>query len=211
MKLLEYNPKNKPPNIWHNLVTFLQEEVPSFQKDEEYLNKTVLLLVKKGNDLRIEGRPGRYIVTLLVAKDVFFVVTDPRTIQQVGKMVGIYRRYYETNNHITPLKLDKITVDDRTYDLEKLKKDLTLMVQQKYSLDDIKSTLELYGLDNIRISNNEIEVHIPLNNLEKDLSLNGLRISNSEVIKPELIFRILSSGVKETFIVKRISTPHFRR
>jgi len=210
MKLLESNTK-KEPNIWYNLRTFLQEEVPSFQKDEEYLNESVLLLVKKGNDLRIEGRNGRYIVTLLVAKDIFFVVTDLRTITQVEKILRTYKKYYETNNHITPLKIDKITVGDRTYDLEKLKKDLILMVQQNYSLDEIKSTLELYGIDNIVTSDNEIQVHLPLTNLEKDLSLKALTVSNSKVIKPELVFRISSSGVKETFRVKRIPTLHFRR
>jgi len=210
MKLLESKTK-KEPNIWYNLVTFLQEEVPSFQKDEEYLNESILLLVKKGNDLRIEGRTGRYTVTLLVAKDIFFVVTDLRTITQVEKILRTYKKYYETNNHITPLKLDKITVGDRTYDLQKLINDLNLMVQQNYSLDEIKSTLELYGLDNIVTSDNEIQVHLPLTNLEKDLSLKDLIISNSKVIKPELVFRISSSGIKETFRVKRIPTLHYRR
>jgi len=210
MKLLESTSK-KEPNIWYSLRTFLQEEVPNFQKDEEYLNKSVLLFVRKGNELRIEGRSGRYIVTLLVAKDIFCVTTDLRTITQVEKILRTYQKYYKTDNNIIPLKLDKITVGDRTYDLEKLKKDLTMMVQQNYSPDDIKSTLELYGINNIVVFNNDIEVHLPLTNLEKDLSLKGLTISNSKIIKPELIFRISSSGVEVRFRVKRISTPHFRR
>jgi len=211
MKVLEHNPKTKPPNIWYNLVTYLQEEVPSFQKDEEYLNKNVLLLVRDGNELRIEGRPGRYLVTLLVAKDVFVVVTDPGIILQVEKILRNYRRHYQTKNQITPLKLDKITVGDRTYDLQKLVNDLNMMVKQKYSLDNIKSTLELYGIDNILISNNEIEVHIPLNNLEKDLSLSGLTIGNKNNIRPELVFHVSLSGVEVSFSVKRVRTLNFRR